>query len=75
MDIFDPWAEPAIVKHEYGMETIKQLSTTTPRYDALILAVAHNEFMKMNIRDLLNEKSVVFDVKGVLKDELIDARL
>src|SRR5450432_4197524 len=75
VSIFDPWAEPEIVKHEYGIETFKSLSGNQEKYDAIILAVAHSEFNNINIRGLVNERSVIYDVKGVLKENHIDARL
>ena len=75
LSIYDPWAEPAIVKQEYGIETFKTLSANPEKYDAVILAVAHDEFMNLNIRDFVNGRSVIYDVKGVLKDEAIDGRL
>ena len=75
VSICDPWAEPANVKHEYGIETFKSLSGDTVKYDAVILAVAHSEFNNINIRGLVNERSVIYDVKGVLKENHIDARL
>jgi UDP-N-acetyl-D-galactosamine dehydrogenase len=75
LSIYDPWAEPAIVKQEYGIETFKTLSANPGKYDAVILAVAHDEFMNLNISDFVNGRSVIYDVKGVLKDEVIDGRL
>ena len=75
LSIYDPWAEPAIVKQEYGIETFKTLSANPEKYDAVILAVAHDEFMNLNIRDFVNGRSVIYDVKGVLKDGAIDGRL
>jgi len=75
VSICDPWAEPANVKHEYGIETFKSLSGDTVKYDAVILAVAHSEFNNINIRGLVNERSVIYYVKGVLKENHIDARL
>jgi UDP-N-acetyl-D-glucosamine/UDP-N-acetyl-D-galactosamine dehydrogenase len=75
VSICDPWAEPAHVKHEYGIETFKKLSDGKIKYDAVILAVAHTEFGKLNIRDLVNKNSVIYDVKGVLSKENFDARL
>lgn len=75
VSIFDPWAEPAIVKHEYGIETFKSLSDGMDKFDAVILAVAHTEFNKLNIRELVKKRSVIYDVKGVLNPDSIDARL
>jgi|SRR6185312_3077332 len=75
VSICDPWAEPAVVKHEYGIETTKTISATAEKYDAVILAVAHQEFSDLNIRDLVNKKSVIYDVKSVLTKDGFDARL
>lgn len=75
ISILDPWAEPEFVKREYGIDTFKALSGNEEKYDAVILAVAHTEFNKLNIHELVNKRSVIYDVKGVLKRETIDARL
>ena len=73
--IYDPWADIDIVRYEYGIEIIHTLSGEE-RYDAVILAVAHNEFLNLDIRNLLtSEKGVVYDVKGILPRKVIDARL
>lgn len=71
--IYDPWANADHVKHEYGIE----ITNTNPqeRFDALILAVAHKEFMELNVLDLLKDGGVVYDVKGVLNRDIIDGRL
>jgi UDP-N-acetyl-D-galactosamine dehydrogenase len=75
VSICDPWAEPANVKHEYGIETFKEISANQEKYDAVILAVAHDEFAHIKVRDLVNKRSVIYDVKGVLADHEMDARL
>jgi UDP-N-acetyl-D-galactosamine dehydrogenase len=75
INIFDPWAEPEIVKHEYGIETFKALSDCHDKYDAVILAVAHDEFNNLDIRSLVKKRSVIYDVKGVLDSDSVDARL
>ena len=62
--IFDPWANPDEVMHEYGLETNIQQPTT--KYDGIVLAVAHNEFLDLDLSSLLNENGVVYDVKGIL---------
>lgn len=62
--IFDPWANPAEVQHEYGIETVSELPKD--KYDAIILGVAHNEFKELDFAGLKKEKSVVYDVKGIL---------
>ena len=70
--IFDPWASPEEVRHEYGLETVNEIPDTT--YDALVLTVAHKEFLQINLRNMLSETGVLYDVKGILK-ERVDARL
>lgn len=72
--IYDPWAEPAEVKHEYGWDSVKELNGTAD-CDAIILAVSHNEFKSLDLNKFCKEKAVIYDVKGVLPKELSDARL
>jgi UDP-N-acetyl-D-glucosamine/UDP-N-acetyl-D-galactosamine dehydrogenase len=72
--IYDPWAEPAEVKHEYGWESVKELNSTS-NCDAVILAVSHDEFKALDLSKLCKTNSVIYDVKGVLSKELVDARL
>jgi len=71
--IYDPWANPAIAKHEYGVELHNELPEQ--HYDAVILAVAHDEFKGLDISSISNENSVVYDVKGILSEEVIDGKL
>ena len=71
--IYDPWANPEIVRREYGVEVTNQLPSE--KYDAVILAVAHREFEKLSVRDLTTDKGVVYDVKGFLKSNECDAKL
>ncbi|MGJ1205947.1 nucleotide sugar dehydrogenase [Sphingobacterium lactis] len=61
---FDPWANPAEVKHEYGIDSVTDLPEK--KFDALVLGVAHNEFLKINLDQYKQENSIVYDVKGVL---------
>lgn len=72
--IYDPWADKAEVQHEYQMEISNTLDTTK-KYDAIILGVAHKEFLEIDIPSLLNENGVVYDVKGILDRNIIDGRL
>lgn len=71
--IYDPWANPEIVRREYGVEVTNQLPSE--KYDAVILAVAHKDFEKLSVRDLTTDKGVVYDVKGFLKSDECDAKL
>lgn len=60
--IHDPWANPTVAKHEYGVEVLNQVPQN--KFDAIILAVAHKEFEKLKIENLRKAKSIVYDVKS-----------
>jgi UDP-N-acetyl-D-galactosamine dehydrogenase len=72
VDVYDPWANPDEVMHEYGVRVVNELPKE--EYSSAILAVAHREFSNLNIRSLVGN-GVVFDVKGVLSKDQVDARL
>lgn len=72
--IFDPWANRASVKHEYGLDVVNKLPTDE-KFDAAIVAVAHHEFDSMDITSVLKREHVVFDVKAIRPVEEIDSRL
>jgi UDP-N-acetyl-D-galactosamine dehydrogenase len=72
VDVYDPHADAAEVKHEYGLVTINALSK---KYDAIVLAVGHKEFLDLNWHTLKHDKTVIYDVKGFLDKKLITARL
>ncbi len=71
--VYDPWANPEIVRHEYGIEVTNVLPAD--KFDTAILAVAHKAFEGLDICSLLKEKHVIFDVKGFCNKEIIDGRL
>lgn len=76
--IYDPWANAECIQHEYGIGIIHgDLNSLKGQYDAVILAVAHNLFKDINIREFLKDSNlgVVYDVKGILPYDMIDARL
>jgi UDP-N-acetyl-D-galactosamine dehydrogenase len=73
--IFDPWVEAATVKKEHGIDLLEKIDGGARKYDAVILAVGHEAFKEINIRDLVKPISVVYDVKGLLDTHLVDARL
>ena len=73
MTIYDPWANPDVARHEYGVDVLNELPTD--KFDATILAVAHNEFKELDIPSQLKANHVIFDVKGFLPREIIDGRL
>lgn len=74
VDIYDPWANASEVNHEYGVAVLSSLDADV-QYDALILAVSHNEFLSMDLSALKKDKSVVFDIKACLDRDLVDGRL
>ncbi len=74
LTIVDPWANGKEVQSEYNILTQTKLPVNK-LYDAIVLAVGHKEFVEFDIVSLLKEKSVVFDVKGILKKNQVDGRL
>ena len=71
--IYDPWANPEEVAHEYELETVTELPEET--FDAVVLAVAHKEFLSLDLQKLLNKNGVLYDVKGILDTSLVNGRL
>lgn len=69
--VYDPWANPEEVQHEYGISCLSVLSTGV-KYDAIMLAVAHQEFQVLDLATLKNECAVVYDVKGGLPNEIVN---
>ncbi len=69
--VLDPWASPTAVVKEYQLDIIK--NTPKDKYDAIVLTVAHKEFIEMNLKTLIKPKGIIYDVKGVLND--VDGRL
>ncbi len=76
VDVYDPWVNPREALEEYGVELLPEPQRGT--YDAVVLAVAHQEFREMGaqkVRALCKPESVVFDVKYVLDKEAVDEYL
>ena len=71
--IYDPWVNPEIARKEYGIEVVGQL--TDIQYDAVVLAVAHDQFKKLETDRMVKARHVVYDVKGVWEKEVVDGRL
>lgn len=65
--VYDPWAEPEEVLNEYGLKTSKQCPET--KFDAIVLAVAHQQFLELDLELLKKPHAIVYDVKGVLGDK------
>ncbi len=68
LTIYDPWANPEEVKHEYNLV----ITTNEPKtkFDAIVLGVSHDQFNNLNYDNLLSDKSVLYDVKGILTREV-----
>lgn len=68
IDIYDPWADTKEVEHEYNLKLIKELNIA--KYEAIVLAVAHNEFKQLKLK---TDENIVFDIKSIL--DQTDGRL
>lgn len=76
VDIYDPWVDTAEAQHEYGITPVQKIESN--RYDAIVLAVAHNQFKEMgteSIRNLGKKSHVLYDLKYVLPAADVDIRL
>ncbi len=71
--VCDPWAASDRVEKEYGIGVVSEVPDG--KFDAVILAVAHREFLSLDVRSLVRDGGVVYDVKGVLDRKMVDARL
>lgn len=76
VDLYDPWADPKEVSHEYGLELqtvdcLKMLKS----YSAVILAVAHNQFLELDVSSIKSSKTAFYDLKGLFPKEISDGRL
>lgn len=70
--IYDPWANPSEVNHEYKLETTTVLPNQ--KFDVVVLGVAHKEFLDIDMNSLRKNESVLYDVKGILGNE-VDGKL
>jgi UDP-N-acetyl-D-galactosamine dehydrogenase len=70
--IYDPHAETEEVQHEYGLSLV---DLSQNKYHAVVLAVSHNEFSTLDIRQLTEPNGIVYDVKGFLKKSDVSGRL
>ncbi len=72
IDVYDPWANKQEVHEEYGVNLIDKLDS---KYDGILLAVSHDEYGAIDIENFKNNNAVIFDIKGVLDKDSVDARL
>ncbi len=75
IDVFDPWASKEEVKHEYDFDLLDDASQLRSDYDAIVLAVSHNEFLELDLQKMKSDIGVIFDVKSLLPIQSVDARL
>jgi UDP-N-acetyl-D-galactosamine dehydrogenase len=84
VEVYDPWADAAEVKHEYGINLLgsdlKEDSGTKwtlkgKKYQAVVLAVAHDQFLDFDFQSVTDTNSVIYDVKGILPRQTVTARL
>ena len=74
--VYDPWANAEAVLREYHVSIVNNVSSLKEgEYDAVILAVAHKEFLNMDVRKMVHDGGVIYDVKGVLDKAIVDGRL
>ena len=78
---YDPWANSEEVKQEYNFKSfntideVTQIANSLKGFDAIVLTVAHQDFLDLDLRSMLKEDGVIYDVKGVLPKQLFDKRL
>jgi len=75
VDVYDPWATAAEVKHEYGLDLLTSKKDITKKYDGIIIAVSHKEFKEMELNNYLADRHIIFDVKSTLPKEKSHGRL
>jgi UDP-N-acetyl-D-galactosamine dehydrogenase len=75
IDIYDPWANKDEVKQEYELDLITNASLLKVNYDAIVLAVSHNEFLSLDLEKLISATGVIFDVKSLYPKSNTDSRL
>ena len=75
VDLYDPWADKDEVKHEYGITIQTDHTQLSQDYDAVVLAVAHKEFLDMDVRSFLKTSGILYDVKSILPKETVNGRL
>ncbi|MES2517804.1 MAG: nucleotide sugar dehydrogenase [Bacteroidota bacterium] len=72
VEVYDPWANKHEVKEEYGLSLLENI---VGEYDGILLAVSHEEFKLINLENFKSNNAVIFDIKGVLDKNKVDARL
>lgn len=73
VEVYDPWANSQVAEHEYNISVSNQIPTS--KFDAAVVAVAHNEFKDIDIVSMMNANHIIYDVKAFLPRDIIDGRL
>jgi len=73
VDLYDPWADALEVKKEYNIQMTSELNEK--QYDSVIIAVAHDEFLKMDFKNLKKNNTIIFDTKSCIDRTIVDGRL
>lgn len=73
VDVYDPWADPEEVKQEYGLDILTKLNSK--KYKAVVIAVAHNEFLEIDFNVIKENDAIIFDTKACINREIINGRL
>ncbi|AWL10352.1 Vi polysaccharide biosynthesis protein VipA/TviB [Aquirufa nivalisilvae] len=74
LTLVDPWADELEIKREYGIDSTKEIPANQ-KFDAIVLAVGHKQFLKLDYLTFLEDIHVIFDVKGLLSKDIVDMRL
>ena len=74
VDVYDPWANIEEVKHEYDIDITNNIPQDK-KYEAVIIAVVHKQFLTLKLKDLTVNNAVIFDTKACLERSIVDARL
>jgi UDP-N-acetyl-D-galactosamine dehydrogenase len=75
VDVYDPWASKEEVQHEYGLDLLGDEKEFVKKYDGVVLAVSHKEFLSFDFQKHVNSDNVLFDVKSILAKGVADSRL
>jgi len=73
--VYDPWVDRQEVLQEYGIDVCNKNTISFDKYSCIVLAVSHNEFLRLDLRALRATESLIFDIKGFLPANLVDGRL
>ncbi len=74
VDIVDPWADKIEVKQEYGLDILNEVNGLDG-YDSIIVAVAHDEFLKCDFKNFKKNNGIIYDTKAFLDRNIVDGRL